>query len=419
MEENVYISGEADGFPTVNKLDSEGNVDRSFGEQGALSTSESGVFRISLDEEQNIYSDVSSGSFEDNVSNSEFCVRRYSKEGTVDTDFGNSHLEGTACHEGISPTSLSFVSGVITLPNEKLLVLGQSRFPSGVAVGRLTASGERDVSYAEGKMTFLSGMTIMRPPVASPAGALTFAVQKRNSDQSSTFGVFQLDPSGQPDALFGDRGFVALADADDLADVALLPNGDLLAAGSRSVTEGGKTRSQRLLARIGPDGTLNEDFGEGGIFGTPPEREGIQTRYIRILETEGGLVLVEASHKLGQNRIVQYAAVRYHTDRGEGQLEGSFPVAAEDTPTASARLAVFPNPTSGRATVRVGLAQAGQVRAEVLDLLGRRVAVLADGAQQAGVLDLTWEASRAAPGVYLVRVQSMAGVEVRRITVMR
>ncbi len=60
------------------------------------------------------------------------------------------------------------------------------------------------------------------------------------------------------------------------------------------------------------------------------------------------------------------------------------PTAGEETTGTAARFAldaVFPNPTTGRATVRYTLAAAGDVRLEAYDVLGRRVAVLAEGPQ--------------------------------------
>lgn len=65
-----------------------------------------------------------------------------------------------------------------------------------------------------------------------------------------------------------------------------------------------------------------------------------------------------------------------------------------------------PNPArGGRATLTLTVRETQDVRAEVYDMLGRRVAVLHDGPLSAGVPHtLTLEASRFASGLYLVRV---------------
>ena len=78
----------------------------------------------------------------------------------------------------------------------------------------------------------------------------------------------------------------------------------------------------------------------------------------------------------------------------------------------------WPNPAAGRATVSFGLADAGDVRAEVYDALGRRVAVVADGPYGVGRHDVAFDASALAPGAYVVRVSGAATGAVR-LTVAR
>ncbi len=89
----------------------------------------------------------------------------------------------------------------------------------------------------------------------------------------------------------------------------------------------------------------------------------------------------------------------------------SVTVASEPPPRATLALEVGPTPSRGPLTVRVA---ADAARVEVLDALGRRVALLADGAV-AG--PLTWEATGVAPGVYLVR--AVAGERVATARVVR
>jgi hypothetical protein len=79
---------------------------------------------------------------------------------------------------------------------------------------------------------------------------------------------------------------------------------------------------------------------------------------------------------------------------------------------------VSANPARGPVNVSYALAQPGSVRLEVFDVSGRRVAVLAQGAQDAGEQYLTWD-GRAAPGVYLVRLEAGGEQRTAKITVVR
>ncbi len=79
---------------------------------------------------------------------------------------------------------------------------------------------------------------------------------------------------------------------------------------------------------------------------------------------------------------------------------------------------VSPNPIVGEAMLGFALPRAGHVRLEVLDASGRRVAMVADGAFEAGPHSVRWQASgagqqRLAPGVYLSRL-SFEGLALTR-----
>ncbi len=97
-------------------------------------------------------------------------------------------------------------------------------------------------------------------------------------------------------------------------------------------------------------------------------------------------------------------------------------VVAGDAPALPERLvlhAPVPNPTAGTADVRFDLPRAGDVRVEVFDVMGRRVAVLASGDHPAGRHAVRWDGGALAAGAYLVRLSAADGVIVQRATVVR
>jgi parallel beta-helix repeat protein len=81
--------------------------------------------------------------------------------------------------------------------------------------------------------------------------------------------------------------------------------------------------------------------------------------------------------------------------------------------------AAAPNPSAGRAAIRYALAEAGPVRLEVYDAIGRRVAVLADGQQEAGRHEVTFDGSDLPSGIYVYRLQAGSFAETRRMTIAR
>ncbi len=84
----------------------------------------------------------------------------------------------------------------------------------------------------------------------------------------------------------------------------------------------------------------------------------------------------------------------------------------------------YPNPTSRGATVPFELPEVAKVRVVVYDLLGRAVAVLAEGLHEAGRHEAAFEASRLSSGVYLIRAEiapavGAAQVFTQKLTLLR
>ena len=114
-------------------------------------------------------------------------------------------------------------------------------------------------------------------------------------------------------------------------------------------------------------------------------------------------------------------------ENGAGQIDGvgvvlsGFAVSEAAGPVAeAARLGVAPNPAAGgAATVRLELAAAADVRVEVFDALGRRVAELHDGPLAAGPHALVVPVGSLPAGVYVVRARAGAMRATGRFTVVR
>ncbi len=94
-------------------------------------------------------------------------------------------------------------------------------------------------------------------------------------------------------------------------------------------------------------------------------------------------------------------------------------LSALDVPLAYALLAPYPNPTTGRTTVPFALPAAARVELAVYDVLGRRVATLADGPFGAGRHAVVLDGSRLASGVYVVRAEADRWAASRVVTLTR
>ncbi len=70
----------------------------------------------------------------------------------------------------------------------------------------------------------------------------------------------------------------------------------------------------------------------------------------------------------------------------------------------------YPNPFNSSTTVSYIVPVSARVRLEVLDLIGRRVAMLVDGAIDAGTYTTIWDATNFCSGVYFVRMETGEGL---------
>ncbi len=109
----------------------------------------------------------------------------------------------------------------------------------------------------------------------------------------------------------------------------------------------------------------------------------------------------------------------YGGSLGRGLWRATGAVVSEGAAEAALRLdAPHPNPARGAVRLRFALPAASSATLAVYDVLGRRVAVLAQGALGAGGHEALWETGAAA-GLYVVRLTTPSGVRVRPVTVVR
>ncbi|MBM3277560.1 MAG: fibronectin type III domain-containing protein [Candidatus Handelsmanbacteria bacterium] len=93
-------------------------------------------------------------------------------------------------------------------------------------------------------------------------------------------------------------------------------------------------------------------------------------------------------------------------------------------PAAFFLAANYPNPFNPSTAIRYGLAQGGMVRLSIYDLLGQRIAVLAEGEQQAGFYQVVWNGNDAAgrpvgSGVYFYLLQTPQFTQAHRMALIK
>ena len=79
----------------------------------------------------------------------------------------------------------------------------------------------------------------------------------------------------------------------------------------------------------------------------------------------------------------------------------------------------YPNPFNPSTTISYGLRKSGQVKLEIYNILGEKVATLIDAVQKAGNHQLEWSPQNLASGVYLYRLEAEGLVMTKKLILIR
>ena len=154
-----------------------------------------------------------------------------------------------------------------------------------------------------------------------------------------------------------------------------------------------------VVANFGTaDGSIAPGFPATGTW-----HEYFAGRTVTIADANAPLLLAPGTFRLFTSQDVGYAPAGLTTTGIERDETAAAPLA-----TAVER--VWPNPAlAGDVRVRYAVPTTGTVRVELFDVLGRRVATLADAVQTAGAYTATFDPADLAAGTYVVRVTTAQG----------
>ena len=167
------------------------------------------------------------------------------------------------------------------------------------------------------------------------------------------------------------------------------------------------------VQRVDSQGVLNPAWDRDGLaICLAPD-----TQQFPVLATSSAGTAVMTWQDLRSGSVATAAIYAQQTGQGTVGVE------APRLPLAQLS-AARPNPFRGASEVQLTLAEPAFVRAEVLDISGRRVATLARGNFPAGNHELSWNGTnargeRVTPGVYLIRVQSPGFDRTQRVVRLR
>ncbi len=350
---------------------------------------------------------VAIGQFEqDGNGDSRFVAVRYLADGSRDDAFG---AGGRA-----APAAVAASGDALALDAQGRIIVtgsadtGANVFESEIRTARLTPAGALDATFGTGGI-----VAAVLPAAFNIASAVVVDAQGRatvgGAALSLTTGaasvvLLRYTASGAPDATFGTAGIVRTSTFGQVAiafDLALQADGKLLVGGAAGTNDS----ANFLLARYTAAGALDPAFGAGGR--TLLDLGDTDAALALAFEPNGRVVLAGQTGNADGSET-RIAVARVTTD--------GRPTAGEDSAAPGAfALAAAPNPFQSTSAVTLTLDEAGAARVSVYDALGRRVAVLHDGALSSGPHAFRLDGGGLAPGVYVVRAEGARGAASVRV----
>ncbi|HEX8250396.1 MAG TPA: hypothetical protein VF599_19635, partial [Pyrinomonadaceae bacterium] len=330
----IIVAGYADDFTrshfAVARYLQNGRLDTSFGGTGRVVTpvgqGTTAIARsIAVQPDGKII--VAGSAYVNNSRLYDFAVVRYNADGTLDTGFDG---DGIATIDVTNSVSASDTAYSVDIQPDGKIVLGGTTGGSGTfsdsALVRCNPDGSLDATFNK------NGKVILRLPdyegiraiKVQPDGKIAvvgntgkFASFDGSTFINDDFLVMRFNSGGSLDTTFDTDGIAVVlwgAFPDTAADIALQPDGKIIAAGnySRSLN-----RFNTALARFNVDGSLDSTFGTDGKVTTLVESDS-STQAVA-LQSNGKIIIGGSAYDQLARRDLML--VRYN---GDGSLDTGF-----------------------------------------------------------------------------------------------
>ena len=228
---------------------------------------------------------------------------------------------------------------VVVQADGKVVTAGAVEASSGTGfdflLSRYNADGSPDVTFGQGgsvRTDFAGRSDVARAVAVQSNGRIVVA-----GSSGREFALARYLPDGTPDAGFDGDGLLTTAffvgpGAGGVAlDVAVQPDGKIVAAGSASPAPGDAVFA---LARYNPDGTLDDTFDDDGRVTTA---FGLTAAYA-VAVGPGGTIVAGGT---ADTNFGDAALARYNPDGRLDDEFGPFPATGGDAPPAGVVLGVF------------------------------------------------------------------------------
>lgn len=306
---------------------------------------------------------------------SNFALARINATGKLDSTFDA---------DGVAIQSLgnlnSRIYAIALQSDGKIIAVGSinSGANQDIALARFNSNGTLDLSFGDqGKIIDHIGNheDVAYAVALQPDGKILVAGNSYINSQSSRFALLRYCPSGDRDESFGTNGIAVMPQFGSNSwayAMALQPDNRILLAGT---TGSNNLDKDFALAKYNPDGTLNSDFGIGGIATTDVQNSPAIAHSIALLPDYniivGGYTSMSSSAHL--------TLARYFNSPETTQFSTTIcppvtPVSSNEPSREQYNAIVYPNPVDNDvAMISYDLAHDDYMDIQMFDMSGRMI----------------------------------------------
>lgn len=396
----IVVSGLSGTRMALARFDQSGALDSTFGVNGIVLAS-MGSMRsgegLALQPDGRI---LVCGRFSTDDVFSDLGVARFTAEGSADSTFD---ADGIRAIDGGS--GLEFGAAVAVQPDGRILLAGTTNTGMlgddfDLLVARLEADGSTDAGFGDGGITVThinNGADWSRALTLLPDGRFVVAGSS-DVQHHARIAAVRYDAQGSPDGSFGESGIVVaqmdVFEATGSAS-AILPNGDLLVAGTIDSTS---NSSDIAVLRFDAQGILVPFWGSSGIAQT--NILGNDFGRALVVQPDGNVVVAGSAGGT-------IAVVRYLNDLSTGAALAGRPFTS---------VTAYPNPARGTVHITYALPTAARVTLRVVDGAGRTVGVaFSEAMRSAGTHEEALDLTGLGAGSYAVTLNSASGRATMRV----
>lgn len=308
------------------RYNADGSLDSSFGSGGIVTTDFTGTSEDATNLAIQPDGKIIAVGFTRGFKSTDFALARYNGDGSLDTTFGSGGLITSTFAEGtVGPNA------VVLQPDGKIIVCGGVFTPGlDFALARYRSNGTLDTTFGTGGLvtSHITAKDVFTDVALLPDGRIIAAgVADRDVATRWDFVLARYHNDGAPDTSFGSGGMVItdFAGGFDFAHSVVIQNDGKIVTGGRVRVNPEDINDYDFgLARYNSDGTLDTTFSEDGLVTTDFVSDSNWVNALA-LQNDGKIVAVGPGG-VSQGRVDFFVA-RYDGDDGS--------VAGPEIPTVS------------------------------------------------------------------------------------